>query len=242
MFKSSQENTIAWAFKFCAFLAVFLSSHVAHAQKIGDLLGKESITNRPLILLVSLGVLTLIPFVLIMVTSFVKIAVVLSVVRQAIGTQQIPPTQVITGLAIILTIYIMAPVGLEMYHNSSDILGKKGLSKIAWADFTVGQLQKMGQQAQHPIRNFLIRHAHVREQSMFFKLAWKMRQPRDRANLKDDDFIVIVPAFVISELKEAFQIGFILFVPFLVIDMVVANILMAFGHADALTNHNFIAL
>ncbi len=96
-------------------------------------------------------------------------------------------------------------------------------------DFTAEQLAAVWQQAQNPMRAFLIKHAHLKDRDMFFKLAWKMRAPRDRAELTDEDFSIIVPAFVISELKEAFQIGFILFVPFLVIDMVVANILMALG-------------
>lgn len=207
--------------------AIMLASLSAHAQKIGDLMGKESITNRPLVLVVTLAGLALVPFVLIMVTSFVKIAVVLSIVRQAIGTQQIPPTQVITGLAIILTIYIMTPVGLSIYKQSQSVLGGSPIAQ--GADATVDQIIEIARNSQHPIRKFLMKHAHLKDRDMFFKLAWRMREPQDRATLTDEDFTVIVPAFVISELKEAFQIGFILFVPFLVIDMVVSNILMALG-------------
>ena len=91
------------------------------------------------------------------------------------------------------------------------------------------QVADLATDAQEPIRNFLMKHAHLKDRDMFYKLAWRMRQPRDRATLADDNWTVIVPAFVISELKEAFQIGFILFIPFLVVDMVVANILMALG-------------
>jgi type III secretion protein R len=213
-----------------AFFFVTGVASIASAQRIGDSLGKESVTNRPLILILAIAGLALVPFILMMITSFVKIAVVMSIVRQAIGTQQIPPTQVITGMAIILTIYIMTPVGLEVYANTQDLLLQKGsrgqdfLEKIK-----VDTMLEIGREAQHPIRAFLIKHAHLKDRDMFYKLAWKMRQPRDRATLTDEDFSIIVPAFVISELKEAFQIGFILFVPFLVIDMVVANILMALG-------------
>ena len=213
-----------------SFIAITFYGNLAHAQKMVDMMGKDGITNRPLILMVALGVLSIIPFVLIMVTSFVKIAVVLSIVRQAIGTQQIPPTQVITGLAIILTVYIMTPIGLEIYHKSKEVLGRsKASGEVAWANFTVDQLLDAGRESQHPIRQFLIKNAHLKDRDMFYKLAWRMRQPRDRATLTDEDFSVIVPAFVISELKESFQIGFILFMPFLVIDMVVSNILMALG-------------
>ena len=84
-------------------------------------------------------------------------------------------------------------------------------------------------EAQGPMRGFLMKHAHLKDRDMFYKLAWRMRLPKDRATLTDKDWSIIIPAFVISELKEAFQIGFILFVPFLVVDMVVANILMALG-------------
>ncbi len=204
-------------------------SSVAMAQKIGDLMGKESITNRPLLLMIAIAGLALVPFLLIMVTSFVKIAVVLSIVRQAIGTQQIPPTQVITGLAIVLTVYIMMPVGLEIYHNSQATLLKSGYSSLDLNKIDVDLVVKLAEEGNLPIKNFLTHHAHLKDRDMFYKLAWRMRQPRDRAMLTDNDYSIIVPAFVISELKEAFQIGFILFVPFLVIDMVVANILMALG-------------
>jgi type III secretion protein R len=211
---------------FCATLAL---SSAAHAQKIGDVVGKESITNRPLLLMLAIAGLALVPFVLIMVTSFVKIAVVLSIVRQAIGTQQIPPTQVITGLAIVLTVYIMMPVGLEIYHGSRATLLKSGYQSLDLNKVDVDLVIKIAEQGNQPIKDFLIKHAHLKDRDMFYKLAWRMRKPQDRADLTDTDYSIIVPAFVISELKEAFQIGFILFVPFLVIDMVVANILMALG-------------
>ncbi|MCK5687671.1 type III secretion system export apparatus subunit SctR [Myxococcota bacterium] len=208
---------------------LFLMSNLAHAAKITDFVGKGGITNRPLLLMVALAGLALVPFVLIMITSFVKIAVVLSIVRQAVGTQQIPPTQVITGLSIILTVYIMMPVGLDIYNNSRDLILKEVPGEISFEKFTADQLVMLANEGQQPIRDFLIKHAHLRDRDMFYKLAWKMRKPRDRAELTDKDFSIIVPAFVISELAEAFQIGFILFIPFLVIDMVTANILMALG-------------
>lgn len=217
---------------------LMLVSATAQAQSMKELLGGNisdaGVANKPVVLMVALAGLALVPFVLIMVTSFVKIAVVLSIVRQAIGTQQIPPTQVITGLAMILTVYIMMPVGLEIMHMTEDKMlaeGRKGREGAITAigNFSVDQILSLVEEGQHPMRRFLIKHAHLKDRDMFYKLAWKMREPRDRATLTDEDFAIIVPAFVISELKEAFQIGFILFLPFLVIDMVVSNILMALG-------------
>jgi type III secretion protein R len=210
-------------------LLVLLSSAAAQAQTIGDTLGKESITNRPLLLMTALAALAMVPFVLIMVTSFVKIAVVLSIVRQAIGTQQIPPTQVITGLATVLTVYIMMPVGLDIYHDTRARVISPEYKNMAISNMRAEQMMELVQIGQEPLRQFLIRHAHLKDRDMFFKLAWKMRKPRDRAMLTDQDWSIVTPAFVISELKESFQIGFILFVPFLVVDMVVSNILMALG-------------
>ncbi len=187
----------------------------------------DSFAHRPLVLILALAALSLVPFVLMMVTSFVKISVVLSIVRSALGTQQIPPTQVITGLAIILTVYIMAPVGQEMFRVAgADVLKQGG---EVFSSRTVGQMLEAADRAKEPLRDFLLKKVTIKDRSLFYNLARKMRTGEDRDAIGDKDFMVLVPAFVVSELKEAFQIGFILFLPFIVIDMVVANILLALG-------------
>jgi type III secretion protein R len=186
----------------------------------------QGFASRPLVLLIALGAMALLPFVLLMVTSFVKISVVLSIVRSALGTQQIPPTQVITGLAIILTVYIMAPVGTDMYRQAGDLAHVQGdLLSVKSANVLIDAARRSGE----PLRAFLVKHSTIKDRTMFFTIARRMRPEADRADVGDQDFMVLVPAFVISELKQAFQIGFILFVPFIVIDMVVANILLALG-------------
>ena len=193
-----------------------------------DSVSPDSFASRPLVLMLALAALSLVPFVLMMVTSFVKISVVLSIVRSALGTQQIPPTQVITGLAIILTVYIMAPVGQSMYRASEVDIMSKGASLLS--SESVGTLLSAASKAKEPLRAFLIKKVKGKDRALFFNLAKKMRaSEEDRKDLTEQDFMVIVPAFVVSELKEAFQIGFLLFVPFIVIDMVVANILLALG-------------
>jgi type III secretion protein R len=191
------------------------------------LAGGETFANRPLILMLALGALGLAPFVLLMVTSFVKISVVLSIVRSALGTQQIPPTQVITGLGIILTVYIMSPVGQEMWRvaNAGDITQTDSLVSAKSVDTLIVAAKR----AKEPLREFLLKKVTLKDRSLFFNLALKLRKPADRVGIEDKDFLILTPAFVVSELKEAFQIGFLLFVPFLVIDMVVANILLALG-------------
>ncbi len=233
---SSSMRAGVWLFS----IAVLLQPAIAMAQgKKGKgapveevmggarLDGGDSFANKPLVLMIALGAMSLAPFVLMMVTSFVKISVVLSIVRSALGTQQIPPTQVITGLAIILTVYIMAPVGQAMFRaaDAADITQSGGLMDAK----TVDTLIQAANRGKEPLRDFLLKKVTTKDRTLFYSLALKLRKPEDRVGIGERDFLVLVPAFVVSELKEAFQIGFLLFVPFLVIDMVVANILLALG-------------
>ena len=193
-----------------------------------DTLTPESYASRPMVLLLVLGAMGLAPFVLLMVTSFVKISVVLSIVRSALGTQQIPPTQVITGLAIILTVYIMSPTLQAMYNEAQpqNIQNTEGLLSAKSA----GQLVEAAQKAREPLRDFLQKRVTAKDKALFYNLARKMRAPgADRDSIGQNDFLILTPAFVVSELKQAFQIGFLLFIPFIVIDMLVANILLALG-------------
>lgn len=201
----------------------FLMAGGAEAATIGG-----GSPDRPLIMMFVLAAMSLAPFILIMITPFVKISVVLSILRNAIGTQQIPPTQVITGLSFILTIYIMAPVAIEIKNASEDLIQQRtGKDLISGANAQI--VLQTAQRAAEPVRKFLLKHAHRSDRALFLDLARKLRKPEERASLSDKDFMVLIPSFVISELKEAFQIGFILFVPFIIIDMVVSNILLAMG-------------
>jgi type III secretion protein R len=207
----------AWIF----FVLIFAAPSFAQAQ--GD-----NITNQPLTLMVVLAALSLAPFVVTMITSFVKISVVLSILRNAMGTQQIPPTQVINGMSIILSIYIMYPVGLEIRDATRPFFDQRTGAPLM-SDSTSSLVKEAVGAAKEPIRKFLLKHAHVKDRMLFHGLAKRMRTPEQQQNLTDRSLIVVVPSFVISELKEAFQIGFLLFVPFIVIDMVVSNILLAMG-------------
>ncbi len=172
-----------------------------------------------------MGALSLAPFVLIMITSFVKISVVLSIVRNAMGTQQIPPNQVVVGLAFVLTIFIMIPVAKEAYQESG--ISTQSQSKI-FSESSIKELFDAGSRGKEPVRQFLIRHAHNKDRALFVDLAFRLSGDEQEV-IDASSFQVLIPAFVISELKEAFQIGFIVFIPFLIIDMVVANVLLALG-------------
>jgi type III secretion protein R len=182
---------------------------------------------NPVVLVIVLGALALAPFALIMLTSFVKISVVLSILRNALGTQQVPPNQVITGISLILTIFIMAPVVEKMYAEAGNV----GDSEAIFSEVSVRQIFEAAKRGREPLRQFLERHAHEPDRKMFYNLAQRMavRNGNDPAEILPTEFRVVIPSFVTSQLTEAFQIGFLLFIPFLVIDMVVSNILQAMG-------------
>lgn len=206
----------------CAVVGLGVSS-AAYAQ-----VGRVGV-SKPLVLLVVLAALSLVPFVIMMSTSFVKIAVVLALVRNAIGTQQVPPNIIVTGLAMILTIYIMVPVGYNVYNVTSDIINQ-GTNQPLLSQASVELLGKAVKDGKEPVRQFLIKNTHKKEKELFYKLALKLRTTEEeRKDIAEDDFLNLVPAFVISELTEAFQIGFILFLPFLIIDLVIANVLLSLG-------------
>ncbi|MBI4223719.1 MAG: type III secretion system export apparatus subunit SctR [Deltaproteobacteria bacterium] len=206
-----------------AFALVCLVSSPAYAQT--QALG----VSRPLILLLVLAALALVPFVIMMATSFVKLAVVLALIRNALGTQQVPPNVVVTGLALILTVYIMAPVGIEVYEVAKTTINQ-GTNQPLLSQASVELLAKASKEGKEPVRDFLLRHAHASEQELFYNLAVEMRRSEEaKAAVGEKDFLNVIPAFVISELTEAFQIGFVIFLPFLIIDLVIANILLSLG-------------
>jgi len=188
----------------------------------------QGIASRPVMLFIVIGAISIAPFVLLLMTSFVKIAVVLSILKGALGTPQVPPSQVITGLAIILTLYVMAPTAERMFKAAEGDLGR-----AQGAELLSGQsaeaLSVAAIKAKEPLREFLLKHTSRQERSLFYGLSLRMRGPEAHAQVSDRDFLVIVPAFLASELRRAFEIGFLLFIPFLVIDLVVANLLVALG-------------
>lgn len=182
--------------------------------------------------LVTVIVLALAPFVAVMVTSFTKIVVVLSLLRNALGLQQVPPNVVLNGLALVLSIYVMYPVGVEMKQHV-DRLPAGALSNSANTSGTASggtnALLAAADTAKEPLREFLVKHSRPMERAFFLKTAKKALKPEQATALTERDFLVVVPAFTVSELSVAFEIGFLIFLPFLVIDLVISNILMAMG-------------
>jgi type III secretion protein R len=170
-------------------------------------------------LLVAGLALAVLPFVAMVVTSYTKIVVVLGLLRNALGLQGVPPNSVLNGVALIVTCFVMAPVGMEAMHRAH-------VSNDVSAGAQVMPLLDAGRE---PFRGFLKAHATEREKAFFLRSARQIWPAARSAELKEDDLIVLAPAFILSELTAAFKIGFLLYLSFIVIDLVVANVLMALG-------------
>lgn len=172
--------------------------------------------------LVVVVALAIAPFFAVMVTSFTKIVVTLSLLRNALGLQQVPPNIVLNGLALVLSLYVMYPVGQRMQaavaqSHQTHVMG------------STTSLMDTANVAKEPLRDFLIKHSDPNERAFFLKTAQRVADPDRALDMSDRDFVVITPAFVVKELSLAFQIGFLIFLPFLVIDLVISNILLAMG-------------
>lgn len=178
-------------------------------------------TPDPVVVLLTLGFLALAPFLAIMVTSFAKLVIVLALVRNALGLQQIPPNLVLNGLALVLSMYIMAPLGLQIVNAAEQRLAGGTLQSKA--------LFEIIKDARDPLRQFLGKHAQPREREFFVKSAEKLWPEEQAKALRNDDLMVLVPAFTVSELTAAFKIGFIIYLAFVIVDLVVANVLVALG-------------
>jgi type III secretion protein R len=190
--------------------------------------------TSPLLLVMLLGVLSILPFVLLVGTSFVKVSVVLGLVRNALGTQQVPSNMVVTGLAAILTLHIMAPTAAAVADAAGPLVQRAFAADPTLPD-AVQALGNAWDAARAPIQRFLRANATPRDRALFLDLA---RTARSRQSAQSgvavesptaDDLSVLLPAFVVSELSSAFAIGFLVFLPFLVVDLVIANLLTALG-------------
>ena len=177
----------------------------------GDTQQEYSVKLQILLLMTALSFL---PAFILMATSFTRIIVVLAILRQALGLQQSPPNRVLVGIALALTLLIMRPVWTDIHDN-------------AFKPYDHGEITLMQafSVAEKPVRNFMLAQTHQSSLEQMLRIA---NEPIDQ-NVEDISFAVVLPAFVISELKTAFQIGFMLFIPFLIIYLVVASVLMAMG-------------
>ena len=171
-------------------------------------------------LIIFLAVLGLLPFFIVTMTAFLKISVVMFIIRNALALQQTPPTLVLYSIALILTVFVSLP----LIEDVSNRLSARPLDVSS-----LDKLQASANVVKDPVKAYLIRFAKPGERQFFLSSTARIWPESARANVKDDDFIILLPAFVSSELTRAFEIGFLLFLPFLIIDIIVSNILMAMG-------------
>lgn len=174
-------------------------------------------------ILLAIGALAMLPFIALMVTSFAKFVIVLGLLRQALGLQQVPPNMVLNGIALVLTLYVMAPVAMEAGDNLR--ASGRGLGSFKTIEDIGGAYDAVST----PLRTFLMKHSEPRDRKFFLRTASRLWPAERASTLKEEDLLVVVPAFTVTELSEAFRIGFMLFLAFLVIDLIIANILLALG-------------
>lgn len=185
--------------------------------------------NQPNVVtkLAVLAGVALLPFLVLLLTSFIKIIVVLSLMRNALGVQQTPPNQVLTGIALLLTIYVMFPTGIAMYNASEKAI--KDSPPEIFSGQSALYIINVVDQAKEPFRNFLQKNVIPKHAKSFYQIAYKIFPEPYKSSLSVKDFIVLIPSFITSQLKMAFEIGVLIYLPFFVIDLVTSNILLAMG-------------
>lgn len=176
--------------------------------------GNSSLTSNIIQIIAITTILSLAPSILVMVTSFTRIIVVLSLLRSALGLQQTPPNSVLISLALFLTMFIMQPVFNESYNNAIQPLMQGKIKE-----------EEAFEKGVAPFKAFMLKHTRKKDLQLFIRLNDKEKIERP----EDTPLTTLIPAFMISELKRAFEIGFLIFIPFLIIDMLISSILMAMG-------------
>lgn len=210
--------TSGYAFKLFAQIALIFSviCFTAHAEPLfpfGEMAGMED-ASAPVSIVIAMTLLMLIPSILIMMTGFTRIIIVLSFIRNALGLQQMPPNQVLIGISLFLTFFVMSPV-----------IGE--INETAYKPYTENTItqQEALKNAEKPLREFMLKQTYGKDLNLFLELAKK-----DAPSTYDEiETRIIVPAFILSELKKAFQMGFFILIPFIVIDMIVSSTLMSMG-------------
>ena len=174
----------------------------------------------PVVLAVFLGALALMPMLLVVCTAFLKIVIVLMITRNAIGVQQVPPSMAINGIALAATLFIMAPVGYEIAENL----------KASPLDMTnVQTFLSTGNEAINPLRAFMLRNVDPDVLTHLLENTARLWPAKMAQEVQREDLILLIPAFVLSQLQAGFEIGFLIYIPFIVIDLIVSNLLLALG-------------
>lgn len=178
---------------------------------------------------VALSFLSLLPFIIMILTPFMKIVVVLSLLRSALGAQQAPPNQILNGVAFMLSLFIMYPTALRMYDASIAAVTKLDTPESIIAPESSTYFMNVAAAAREPFRDFLKTNSSAKHQVMFYRMSYRVLPEEHKEALQPTDFIVLIPAYITSQLKDAFEIGVLIYIPFFVIDLVTSNILLAMG-------------
>ena len=193
--------------------------------------GSYDFSNRPTIITqaAALTLMSMLPFIIMILTSFLKIVIVLSLLRNALGVQQAPPNQIINGVAFMLSLFIMYPTVLKMYDAAQKVITETKTPDSILSPESSQYIIEIANQAREPLRDFLKKNSTVKHQALFYRVAYRVLPENYRPTIKPDDFMILVPSFITSQLKEAFEIGVLIYIPFFVIDLVTSNILLAMG-------------
>jgi len=214
------------------FICAFNFAHAADLSSVSPISPEASPDTNPAPGMITqvtvIAGLSLLPFAVMLLTSYIKVVIVLSLLRNALGVQQSPPNQVLNGIALLITVYVMFPTGLAMYNDAASYIEQNEPNLLVSgqsAEFIINVVDK----AKEPMRGFLQRNTSAKHMNGFYQLAYKSFPENFRGGLKTNDFIVLVPSFITSQLKAAFEIGVLIYLPFFVIDLVTSNILLAMG-------------
>ena len=177
----------------------------------------------------ALSLMSLLPFIVMILTSFLKIVIVLSLLRSALGVQQAPPNQIINGVAFMLSLFIMYPTVLKMYDAAEKVVAETRTPDSLISPESSQYIVELASAAREPLRDFLKRNSTTKHQALFYRMAYRILPENYRPGITPADFMILVPSFITSQLKEAFEIGVLIYIPFFVIDLVTSNVLLAMG-------------
>lgn len=178
---------------------------------------------------IALSLLSMSPFIVMILSSFLKIVIVLSLLRTALGVAQSPPNQIINGVALMLSLYVMYPTAIAMYRAAEQEMANANTPDSLFTVDSPQYIIGIAKAAREPLREFLQRNSSAAHQALFYRMAYRLLPEDQHEELKVNDFMIVVPAFITSQLKDAFEIGVLIYIPFFVIDLVTSNILLAMG-------------
>ncbi|MGL5626738.1 MAG: type III secretion system export apparatus subunit SctR [Candidatus Rhabdochlamydia sp.] len=217
-------------FSFVLLACLFLGDCLYAQEGIPSLPSLDQPVQTPTILeeLTAITAFALLPFAIMLLTSYIKIVIVLSLLRNALGIQQSPPNQVISGIALLMTIYVMFPTAVAMYKAGENQIKNKAPTQLFSAESAQYMVDVINV-TKEPMRDFLQRNTTAKHMGGFYQLAQRSIPAEFQGGLKPNDFIILIPAFITSQLKAAFEIGVLIYLPFFVVDLVTSNILLAMG-------------